>query len=79
MNPSTAAPPPAPLGLFPGRWAPRLYDRVVEVLRTRHYSRRTEDACVGWIRRPGRKLMRPAKEMRSVLSSFSRPKETKGS
>ena len=34
MNPS-AAPPPAPLGLFPGRPAPRLYDRLVEVLRTR--------------------------------------------
>ncbi len=33
-----------PLGLFPGQSAPRLYDRVAEVLRTRHYSRRTEEA-----------------------------------
>jgi len=29
----------------------RLYDRVVEVLRARHYSRRTEQAYVHWIRR----------------------------
>ena len=41
----------APLGLFPGQPAPRLYDRVVEVLRARHYSRRTETAYVHWIRR----------------------------
>ena len=40
-----------PLGLFPGQPAPRLYDRVVEVLRGRHYSRRTEEAYVHWIRR----------------------------
>ena len=30
---------------------PRLYDRVVEVLRARHYSRRTEQAYTHWIRR----------------------------
>ena len=30
---------------------PRLLDRVHEALRTRHYSRRTEKAYVGWIRR----------------------------
>lgn len=39
-----------PLGLFLGRPVPRLYDRVVEVLRVRHDSRRTEDAYVRWIR-----------------------------
>ena len=38
------------MGLFPGPPTPRLYDRVVEVLRTRHYSRRTEQAYVHWIR-----------------------------
>ncbi|HUG93288.1 MAG TPA: hypothetical protein VML55_20775 [Planctomycetaceae bacterium] len=32
----------SPLGLFPGKPAPRLYDRIVEVLRVRHYSRRIE-------------------------------------
>ena len=37
--------------MFPGQPAPRLYDRVVEVLRARHYSRRTEEAYVHWIRR----------------------------
>jgi integron integrase len=37
--------------MFPGQPTPRLYDRVVEVLRTRHYSRRTEQACIHWIRR----------------------------
>jgi hypothetical protein len=40
-----------PLGLFPGQPGPRLYDRVVEVLRGRHYRRRTEEAYVQWIRR----------------------------
>ena len=40
-----------PLGLFPGQPEPRLYDRVVEALRARHYSRRTEEAYVHWIRR----------------------------
>jgi hypothetical protein len=39
------------LELFPGQPTPRLYDRVVEMLRTRHYSRRTEEACLHWIRR----------------------------
>ena len=41
----------SPLGLFPGQPEPRLYDRVVETLRSRHYSRRTEEAYVHWIRR----------------------------
>ena len=40
-----------PLGTFPGQPTPRLYDRVVEVLRARHYSRRTEEAYIHWIRR----------------------------
>ena len=39
----------SPLGLFPGQPAPRLYDHVVEVLRTRHYSRRTEEPYLHWI------------------------------
>jgi site-specific recombinase XerC len=39
------------LGLFPGEPTARLYDRVVEVLRTRHYSRRTEQAYIHWSRR----------------------------
>jgi site-specific recombinase XerC len=41
----------SPLGLFPGEPTPRLYDRVVEVLRTRDYSRRTEPAYIHWIHR----------------------------
>jgi len=41
----------SPLGLFPGQPAPRLYDRIIEVLRVRHDSRRTEEAYVHWIRR----------------------------
>jgi len=40
-----------PLGFFPDQPAPRLYDRIVEVLRVRHYSRRTEKAYVRWIGR----------------------------
>ena len=30
-------------GLFPGKPRPRLYDRIVEVVRVRHDSRRSED------------------------------------
>ena len=45
------APQPPPLGLFPDRPEPRLYDAVVAAIRTRHYSRRTEKAYVPWIRR----------------------------
>ena len=40
----------SPLGLFPDKPMPRLYDRMVEVLRDRHYSRRTEDTYVYWTR-----------------------------
>ncbi len=41
----------SPLGLFSDKPVPRLYDRIIEVLRVRHYSRRTEEAYVHWIRR----------------------------
>lgn len=41
----------SPLGLFPDTPVPRIYDRIVEVLRVRHYSRRTEEAYLYWIRR----------------------------
>ncbi len=41
----------APLGFFAGQAVPRLYDRIIEVLRSRHYRRRTEEAYVHWIRR----------------------------
>lgn len=50
MNPSTSARRP-PLNLFPDRAGPRLYDRLIQRLRIQHYSRRTEKAYVGWIRR----------------------------
>ncbi len=35
----------------PAQPKPKLLDRVREAIRTRHYSRRTEEAYVGWIRR----------------------------
>jgi hypothetical protein len=35
----------------PASRAPRLLDRVRDAVRARHYSRRTEKAYVGWIRR----------------------------
>jgi hypothetical protein len=34
----------SPLGLFPDQPEPSLYDCAVEALRSRHYSRRTEEA-----------------------------------
>ncbi len=40
----------SPLGLFPDKPTPRLYDRTVEVLRVRHDSRRAEQAYFFWIR-----------------------------
>jgi integron integrase len=40
-----------PLGFFADRPQPRLYDRLIKVLRVHHYSRRTEKAYVHWIRR----------------------------
>jgi len=49
LSDSTAVRRP-PLGLFPGEPTPRLYDRAVETLRTPHYSRRTEQAYIHWIR-----------------------------
>ena len=50
MDTSISSRPPA-LGLFPGRDSPRLYDRVVEVLRAGHYSPRTIETYLGWIGR----------------------------
>ena len=41
----------APLPLTPGRPTPLLHTRVVERLRTGHYSRATEKAYLGWIGR----------------------------
>ena len=56
------------LGLFPDQAAPRLYDHVVEVLRTKHYSRRTEEAY-GWWRcaRRGRQECLPYRIRRYIL------------
>jgi len=42
---------PAPLGPTPGSGRPRLYDRLVEALRFRHDSRRTEECYGHCIRR----------------------------
>jgi len=41
----------SPLGLFPGEPTARLYDRLVEVLRTQHYSLRSKEAYLRWLRR----------------------------
>jgi hypothetical protein len=51
MNRSTLVERCSPLGCFPGQPTPRLYDRVVEVLRSRQYSPRTEEAYAHRIRR----------------------------
>ena len=42
---------PALQAVSPAGPPPRLLDRVRQALQTRHYSRRTEKAYVGWIRR----------------------------
>lgn len=59
---SASAPAPAetgPLPLRPEEPGTRLYDAVIGALRTGHYSRRTEEAYVEWIRRYIR-FVRPA-------------------
>ena len=48
MTPAALRP---PLGLFVGRDSPRLYDRALQVMRTRHLSPRTIETYLGWIRR----------------------------
>ncbi len=51
---SLARQPPLPAGpveAAAGAPKPRLLDKVREAIRTRHYSYRTEEAYVGWIRR----------------------------
>lgn len=40
-----------PLGLRPDQSSPRLHDAVVEAMRVRHLSIRTEKAYLGWIKR----------------------------
>jgi integrase len=39
---------------------PKLLDRVREAIRARHYSRRTEDAYLGWIKRAVKEAVRRA-------------------
>jgi hypothetical protein len=43
--------PRVPLGLEAGGGGPRLYDRIVQVMRTMHYSRRTQESYLYWIRK----------------------------
>ncbi len=40
-----------PVGLYPNRQQPRLYDRAIAEFRSRHYSPRTQKAYLHWIRR----------------------------
>jgi hypothetical protein len=49
----------SPLGLFPFDPTLRLYDRVVEVLRTRYYPTDLERFCAG---HPKQELDRPTRE-----------------
>lgn len=44
-------PPLAPHPIPPANGKPRLLDRVREAIRARHYSPRTEDAYIAWIKR----------------------------
>lgn len=60
---------------------PRLLDQVREVIRTRHYSLRTESAYVGWIKRfiffHGKRhpLEMGAKEVGQFLSALAVQKQ----
>ncbi len=50
----------SPLGVFPGKPTPKLYDRLVELLRTRRYSRRTEQAYIPLRKEPSTGLWEPS-------------------
>jgi hypothetical protein len=63
---------------LPGPRSPRLLDRVRAALRAPHYSRRTEDAYVAWIKRyiflfhdKRHPAERGAQEVTSFLSSLA--------
>jgi len=62
---------PAPAGPDPGQ-KPRLLDRMREAMRARHYSRRTEEAYVGWARRYilFHRKRHPAQMAESELTDF---------
>ncbi len=45
---------------------PRLLDRVRAALRARHYSRRTEEAYVAWIRRAGLRVLECCRATRTA-------------
>ncbi len=47
----SSAPPVAHISLSAGAPKPKLLDRVRLAIRTRHYSHKTEEAYIGWIRR----------------------------
>ena len=52
LRAGAVAPPPGGAGVPAGAPPkPKLLDQVRDAIRTRHYSRRTEEAYVGWIRR----------------------------
>ncbi len=61
----------SPLGLFPAQPTPRLYDRVLEVLRTRHYSRRTEQTYAHRIKR-FHNVRHPAEMAEPEINAFLR-------
>ena len=74
---ATASRPCELLGLFSGKPTPRLYDAVIEAMRVRHYSRRTEQAYVHWIRRFIRCLLAATTSARCIscwaTRTFARP------
>jgi integron integrase len=51
---------------------PKLLDRMRLAIRTRHYSRRTEEACLGWVRRFVRfhDMRHPAELPPSAVTAF---------
>lgn len=62
-----------PLELFQGEPAPRLCDQLIGVPRVRHYSPRTEEVYVHWIRRrvtmTPRAVVRPLQEHLKVVET----------
>jgi hypothetical protein len=57
--------------------SPKLLDRVRHAIRTRHYSRRTEEAYVHWIRRSTEPSIAVRGQKRAVTRGFS-PRATIG-
>ena len=73
-NPPTPAPPSITIA-GPSRSQPKLLDRIREALRSRHYSRRTEQCYCHWACLPRREASRRRQVKRFILGDVIRARK----